>query len=93
MKPLDDLSFDETSELDPVLRSSFAQLWQEMEDHDDSETSADLPNRWVRLDCNGELVDIGSVRLTGVRDSVLGSELIEFVCPRCKEHHQSLRFG
>jgi hypothetical protein len=93
MKPLDDLSFDVTSDLEPVFRSSFEQLWREMEDRDDTETSPDLPNRWVRLDCNGELVDIGSVGLTGVRDSALCGELIKFVCPRCNEQHESLRFG
>jgi len=55
-------------------------------------SSSGVASRKVRLDCNGELVGIGSVDLVGLRQSPLGAELIEFVCPRCDRHHESLRF-
>ena len=51
--------------------------------------SADLARHTVRLACNGELVDIGSIGLAVSRESALGAVLIEFVCPRCAELHES----
>jgi len=46
----------------------------------------------VLLECNGELVDSGSVKVLRVRKFSLGFEMLEFVCPRCKQRHESLQF-
>jgi hypothetical protein len=46
----------------------------------------------VWLECNGELVDSCSVKVLRVRKSPLGFEMLEFVCPRCKQRHESLQF-
>ena len=90
---MDDLSFNDASNLDFDPGTSFEKAWRELDDWEKDEAGCDLPDRWVRLDCDGDLVDIGSVRVVGVRESVLAGELIEFVCPRCDQHHESLRFG
>jgi len=44
------------------------------------------------LECNGELVDSCSMKVLRVRKSPHGFELLEFVCPRCKQRHESLQF-
>ncbi len=44
------------------------------------------------LECNGELLDVGAVRLVGVRKSACGFETLLFICPRCNEPHESVRF-
>ena len=93
MRVMDDLSFHDASNLDIGLGTSFEKAWRELDDWDEGQTGSDLPDRWIRLDCNGDLVDIGSVGLVGVRESALAGELIEFVCPRCGQQHESLRFG
>ena len=93
MRLTDDLSFHDASNPDIDLGASFENAWRELDDWEEGQTGSDLPDRWVRLDCNGDLVDIGSVSLMGIRESSLAGELIEFVCPRCHEHHESLRFG
>jgi hypothetical protein len=47
----------------------------------------------VWLECNGELVDVGSVKLLGARKSACGFETLLFICPQCSEPHESVRFG
>ncbi len=67
---------------------NFEALWRELEAR---ETREPEPARKLRLECNGELVDLGSARLTGLRVSASGVELIEFFCPRCNQRHESPR--
>ena len=57
---------------------------------DSEENEADRDSVW--LECNGELLDVGSVRLVGVRKSACGLETLLFICPRCNEPHESVRF-
>ncbi len=57
---------------------------------DSQENEADCDSVW--LECNGELLDVGAVRLMGVRKSACGFETLLFICPRCNEPHESLRF-
>ena len=45
----------------------------------------------VRFECNDEVAEIGRVELTGFRDASSGDVLIEFVCPRCGQRHESPR--
>jgi len=47
----------------------------------------------VWLECNGELIDVRSVDVLRIPEATPGIELIEFVCPRCRTPHASLRFG
>jgi hypothetical protein len=58
--------------------------------HEKREVSADLAHHTARLACSGELVDTGSFGLAVSR--ALGGVLIEFVCPRCDELHESHLF-
>lgn len=46
----------------------------------------------VLLECNGELVDAASVMHGRIRKSVCGFETLLFICPRCHEPHESVRF-
>ena len=61
---------------------SFETLW--------AEADARSADRKVRLACTAEVVGIGSVGLTGLRRLASGGEVLEFVCPRCNQRHQSL---
>lgn len=56
----------------------------------DSENQSDCDSVW--LECNGELLDVGSVKLLGVRKSACGFETLLFICPQCREPHESIRF-
>jgi hypothetical protein len=47
----------------------------------------------VWLECSGELIDARSVDVRRIREATPDIELIEFVCPRCRTPHASLRFG
>ena len=72
---------------------SFEKLWHELDALEQQLVTSELPCRKVRLECDGDLVDLASVRLVGRRDSGLsGADLVEFVCPRCLDTHESLRF-
>ena len=50
----------------------------------------DCNNVW--LGCNDELVDSCSVRVLRAHKSPLGLNVLEVVCPRCKQRHESLQF-
>jgi hypothetical protein len=56
-----------------------------------AEDEADCDSVW--LECNGELLDVGSVKTLGVHKSACGFETLRFICPRCHEPHESVRFG
>lgn len=56
----------------------------------DPENQSDCDSVW--LECNGELLDVGSVKLVGVRKSACGFETLLFICPRCRQPHESIRF-
>jgi hypothetical protein len=47
----------------------------------------------VWLECSGELIDVRSAVVLRIREATPDIELIEFVCPRCRTPHASLRFG
>jgi hypothetical protein len=46
----------------------------------------------VWLECSGELLDVGALELVSARKSACGFQTLLFVCPRCKEPHESVRF-
>jgi len=68
---------------------NFETLWSELDEREAREADS---ARKLRLECNGELVDLGAARLVGLRMSGSGVELIEFFCPRCNQRHESRRF-
>ena len=74
------------------IRATFERVWRELDSCDQSHTSSGEDCNSVLLECNGELVDSCSVKVLRVRKSFLGSEMLEFVCPRCKQRHESLQF-
>ena len=67
---------------------NFEALWREADEREKREEDS---QRQVRLQCNGEFVGIGEIDLNVLRES-LGTELIEFVCPRCAWRHESPLF-
>jgi hypothetical protein len=85
MRSMPDSEFDDMHEVDvlqdfdPVFFESDAQ--ENEADHDS-----------VLLECNGELLDVGSVRLAEACKSACGFETLLFICPRCDEPHESVRF-
>jgi hypothetical protein len=56
----------------------------------DLEIQSDCDSVW--LECNGELLDVGSLKLVEVRKSAWGFETLFFICPRCRQPHESIRF-
>ena len=65
---------------------NFEALWREVDERERREADS---ARKLRLECNGEFVDLGGVGLVGLRQPAPGAELIEFVCPRCGRRHES----
>jgi hypothetical protein len=59
-------------------------------DMSDAENEAEGDSVW--LECNGELLDVGTLEVVSVRKSACGFETLLFVCPRCNEPHESVRF-
>jgi uncharacterized protein with PIN domain len=59
-------------------------------DMSDAENEAEGDSVW--LECNGELLDVGALEVVSVRKSACGFETLLFVCPRCNEPHESVRF-
>lgn len=92
MKPLHDRSPQDTTKLDSEPMAYFETLWRELDELHEREADLESGYRKVRLDCNAELVAIGSVALVGLRESPQGTELIEFICPQCYQPHESPRF-
>ena len=91
MKSILDPDFEYTPSAETDIRATFERVWRELGTRDQSRTGPgdDCNNVW--LECNGELVDSCSVRVLRVRKSSLGFEMLEFVCPHCKQRHESLQ--
>ncbi|GIK87279.1 MAG: hypothetical protein BroJett026_27600 [Betaproteobacteria bacterium] len=52
-----------------------------------------VPDASVWLECSGELIDLRSVQVLGIRLARPGIEVVVFGCPRCGKPHSSLRFA
>ena len=89
MKPPTDLPLERVPALTTDLGAYFDDLWREVDQREVREP--ELPDGKVRLDCNGELVDAGSLGFALVRDTA-GGQHIEFVCPQCNALHESPLF-
>lgn len=81
----------EASRAQADICATFERALNEFDLGEASDSDAECSSVW--LECNGELVDCGSVDMLGVRKSALGVKMLEFVCPRCEGRHESLRFG
>ncbi len=92
MKSILDPSFEYTPSDETDIQHSFAPVWRELEEREESQADPDADRDSVLLECSGDLVDAGSVKIVGVRKSALVVEVVEFVCPRCGQRHESLRF-
>ena len=92
MKSILDPDFEYTPSVATDIRATFERVWRELDTHDQSHTSPEEDCNSVLLECNGELVDSCSVKVLRVRKFSRGSEMLEFVCPRCKQRHESLQF-
>jgi hypothetical protein len=92
MKSILDSDFEYTPSVATDIRATFERVWRELDTRDQSTTSSGDDCNSVLLECDGELVDSCSVKVLRVRKSPLGFEMLEFVCPRCKQRHESLQF-
>lgn len=92
MKSILDPSFDYTPSMETDIRDTFERVWHELTERDEPQEDSDVDRDSVWLECSGDLVDSWSVKIVGVRGSALGVKMVEFVCPRCNQRHESLRF-
>ena len=92
MKSILDPSFHYTSSVQTDVRQTFHRIWRELRARERADANSELGESKVWLECNSELVDIGSVASVGIREPVPGIELVKFLCPRCRQRHESLRF-
>jgi hypothetical protein len=92
MKSILDPDFEYTPSVATDIRATFERVWRELDTRDQWHKSPEDDCESVWLECNGELVDSCSVKVLRVRKSPLGFEMLEFVCPRCKQRHESLQF-
>lgn len=91
MRSILDPTFDYTSSVATDIRKTFDRVWRELGEREDVERAdADCDSLW--LECNGDMMDAGAVQRIGVRKAARGVELVIFICPRCNEQHESLRF-
>ena len=92
MKSILDPDFVYTPSVETDVRATFERVWRELCTRDQSHSRPGDSCKTVWLECNAELVDSRSVKVLRVRKSSLGFEMLEFVCPRCKQRHESLQF-
>jgi hypothetical protein len=92
MKSILDPDFEYTPSAETDIRATFERVWRELDTRDESPTSSGEDCNSIWLECNGELVDSCSVKVLRVRKSSLGFKTLDFVCPRCKQPHESLQF-
>jgi hypothetical protein len=92
MKSILDPSFEYTPSYQTDIQQTFARVWRELGEREDAEADFGADRDSVWLECNGELVDAGSVTIIGVRMPAAVAEIVEFICPRCGQRHESLHF-
>ena len=92
MKSILDPDFEYTPSVETDIRATFDRVWRELDTRDQSDTSPGDDCKSVWLECNGELVNSCSVKVLRVHKFALDFEMLEFVCPHCKQRHESLQF-
>ena len=91
MRSMPDCSFDDMTGVD-FLRD-LDHVSGRVDDLDTVEFGNEADRESVWLECNSELVDVASVKLLKVHKCATGFETLLFICPRCHEPHESVRFG
>jgi hypothetical protein len=84
--------FDHVSSSGFDLRGDFDSIWHELDRRDKTEEADASSSATVWLECDGEFADLATVKCTGLQDTVLGIEVVEFECPHCRKPHESLLF-
>jgi hypothetical protein len=92
MKSILDPSFEYTPSHQTDIHRTFARVWRELAEREEAEAAFDDDSDSLWLECSGDLVDARSVKILGVRMSARVAEMVAFVCPRCGQRHESLRF-
>jgi len=92
MKSILDHDFEYTSSVETDIHATFERVWRELETRGEPHTNSRDDCNSVWLECNGDLVDPCSVKVLRVRKFSLDCDMLEFVCPRCKQRHESLQF-
>ena len=90
MRSINDSAFDDVHGVD--VAEGLETAWDKAGAEQMSEAGNEPYGDSVWLECNGELLDVGSVRLMGVRKSACGFRRLLFICPQCNEPHESVRF-
>jgi hypothetical protein len=90
MRSMPDSAFDDVPGVDVL--EDFEPGWRELDAADTSEEANEADRDSVWLECDGELVDAASVKRIGGRNSACGFKTLLFICPRCNEAHESVRF-
>jgi hypothetical protein len=89
MRSMPDSDFDDMHGVDVLHDFDSLYFHRDSEAVSEAENEADGDSVW--LECNGELLDVGAVKLVSVRKSAYGFETLLFVCPWCNEPHESVR--
>ena len=87
MRWMPDSTLDDMHGVD-VLQD-FEPILFELDAREMSEGANEADRDSVWLECSGELLDAASVNPVGVRNSAW---TLRFICPRCNEPHESVRF-
>lgn len=90
MRSTFDCGFDDMHGMDVLHELDSASFGSDFPESSDLENDTEGASVW--LECNGELLDVGSVKCLGVHKSTCGFETLLFLCPQCNEPHESIRF-
>jgi hypothetical protein len=90
MRSMPDLDFDDMRGMDVLRDFDSVYLQAGRQELSDTESEPDGDSVW--LECSGELLDVGALKLVSVRKSACGFETLLFICPECNEPHESVRF-
>lgn len=90
MRSLVDSAFDDMQCVD-VLHD-FGPMWLEVDVREMAQRADEADRDSVLLECNGELLDASAVKSVREHKSGCGFKTLLFICPRCNELHESVRF-
>jgi hypothetical protein len=90
MRSMPDSAFDDVYGVDVL--DDLEPGWRELDAAETSEEANEADRDSIWLECDGELIDAASVSLIGVCNSACGFKTLLFICPRCNEPHESVRF-
>ena len=92
MNRLLDPSSDYAENSEVSLQTTVNDFWHGLGVREESDADSEADRDSVLLECSGDLVDAGSVRVIRVRRFAAGVQTLDFVCPQCRQRHESLRF-